>query len=76
MVIATVTVFLSETHVEFFEPHKALHVLDHHPSLLYNDILIDTKSVIEQMGFTITNEYFEYNEFEDPIQCYFIRKGQ
>lgn len=69
----TVTVFLSETHVEVFDGDNYHREEAVHPdSLTYGDALATVPKVVSSIGGKVRSIYFEENEFGDPITCFFV----
>lgn len=71
---ATVTVFVSETHLEFIEPVEARYEFVHYNAWDYDRALHTAKKMINALSMEIKSEYFEKNEFHDPITCFFIER--
>ena len=71
---ATIVAFLSETHIERFigEDESDITIVDHPEGLDYDDVLNAIPRIVREMNGTITNTYFEENEFGDPINCFFV----
>lgn len=69
---ATITVFTSETHMQYFEPREARYEFVHDDGWTYESALSNARKMIETMGATIESEYYEENEFGDPITCFFV----
>lgn len=73
MIKATMVVFVSETHLEIFEPIER-HYEIMNEGVNYDSALRIAKRVAKAYGFDIVNEYSEFNEFGDPITCYFLER--
>ena len=73
MIKATLIVFVSETHLEIFEPIER-HYEVMNEGVNYDDALVIAKNTAKSFGFDIVNEYSEFNEFGDPITCYFLER--
>ena len=73
MIKATLTVFVSETHLEIFEPIER-HYEVMNGGVNYDDALDIAKNTAKSFGFDIVSEYSESNEFGDPITCYFLER--
>lgn len=74
MIKATMVVFVSETHLEVFEPFQRNYEVVHQDGTSYDSALNVARKVAKDNGFDIVNEYSEENEFGDPITCYFLEK--
>lgn len=72
MIKATMVIFLSETHLEVFEPFQRHYEIDHPADLVYETAVSAGRNRAKKHGFEIVNEYFEENEFGDPITCLFL----
>lgn len=69
---ATVTVFVSETSIQLFEPTEERYEFVHPDDWSYDRALRNAERLIKDLGMKIESEYFERNEFDDPITCYFV----
>lgn len=73
---ATITVFLSETHVTRFfdadDSNQDTYIIDHPEGLVYEKALRSVPKIVEDMGGELTGTYAEENEFGDPINCFFV----
>lgn len=72
MVKATMVIFLSETHLEVFEPFQRHYEIDHPANLVYETAVNAARLRAKASGFDVVDEYFEENEFGDPITCLFL----
>lgn len=72
---ATIVVFVSETHIEYFEPNKTRFEFVHMDDWSYDRALNNARHLIDEAGMQIKSEYFEYNEFNDPITCFFAESN-
>lgn len=68
---ATVTVFVSETSLQLFQPTEDRYEFVHPDDWSYDKALGNARQLIKDLGLDIQTEYFERNEFDDPITCYF-----
>lgn len=74
MIKATMVVFTSETKLEVFEPFSRIYEVVHQDGTSYDSALNVAQRVARDNGFDIVDQYFEKNEFDDPITCYFLEK--
>lgn len=72
---ATVTVFDTETHFDFFEPDARVIEKNVYKNNYAANLgrAIDT---IMDMELTITGQYAEVNEFGQPVTCYFVNSHE
>lgn len=72
---ATITVFLSETHVtRFFDAEDSepdTYIVDHSEGFVYESALRSVPKIVKDLGGELTGTYAEKNEFGDPINCFF-----
>lgn len=72
---ATVTVFLTETHVTRFQGEDSegdTIIFDNPQGLNYDDAIAAVPTVVGSIGGVVTESYSEENEFGDPISCFFV----
>lgn len=73
---ATITVFLSETHVTRFfdaeDSNQDTWIIDHPEGFVYENALRSVPKIVKDLGGELTGTYAEENEFGDPINCFFL----
>lgn len=72
---ATVVVFVNETHIEYFEPNNTHFEFVHMDDWSYDRALNNARRLIDEAGMQIKSVHFEYNEFNDPITCFFAESN-
>lgn len=72
--IDVVTIFNDRIRFETIEPHTFTEMLKPE-GLTYDEFVQYAKDLIALGFLEITSEYFELNEFEDPITCLYVSAG-
>lgn len=70
---ATIVVFKNETHFSFFDPDYRM-ISKNVDSSNYEASLQRANDVIDSAGLIRTGTYSEFNEFGDPVTCFFAEK--
>ena len=71
----TIVVFKGETHLTVFDDglDTRNYIIKHRDGVTYDDALKDARDVAINRGMNFISDYFELNEFGDPVTCLFFR---
>lgn len=72
---ATIVVFKDETHLTVFDDDgdDRKYVIKHRDGMTYDDALKEAHDEAIDRGMNFVSDYFELNEFDDPVTCLFFR---